>query len=265
VTTISVSQLLADRVLVGTTADALDRTVTVDGGNKQFIFAGGIQWDATEHLRLGAQVRTPGLVLGGSATVVYERAQFGTDGTDDLVFRDKDARFTYKYPINLIGGVAWVDSGWALEVNVRYHGSVGAYDLLSSERTGQRVVYAPGTDPVVTNPAFASVVQEAASVVNLAVGGSLRVSRSVRLHAGIFTDGSPIGNEETSLFRAMDLTGGAVGASLAIGRLSGSLGFTGSLGTSGPRDIGPSLGGATTETRIKVKTISFIYALAYNF
>lgn len=265
ITTLSISQLLADRVLVGSTAEALDRTVTVDGGNKQFIFAGGIQWEPIDHLKFGAQVRTPGLVLGGSATVVYERAQFGTDGTDDLVFRDPDAKFSYKYPLNLIGGVAWVDSGWALEVNLRYHGSIAAYDLLSSERTGQRVVYSPVTDPVVTNPAFASVVQEAASVLNVAVGGSVRISPAFRLHAGLFTDGSPVGNEATSIFRKMDLTGGALGASLVVGRLAGSLGFTGSVGTSGPRDIGPSLGGATTETRIKVRTFAFIYALSYNF
>lgn len=265
VTTLSVSQLLADRLVDGATASALDRTVTIDGSSKQFIFAGGVQWDATDHLRLGAQVRTPGLVLGGSAVVAYNRSQFSTDGTDDVVFRDEDAKFSYKYPLNLVGGVAWVDPGWAVEVNVRYHGAVGAYDLVSSEHLGQRVVYTPDTDPVVTNPGLASAVHEAKSVVNLAIGGSVRVSNSVRLHAGFFNDGSPVANEATSLFRQMDLTGGSVGASLAIGRLSGSLGFTGSVGTSGPRDIGPSLGGTTTETRIKVQSVSFIYALAYNF
>lgn len=265
ITTLSVSQLLVDRLVAGSTASGLDRTATVDASNKQFILAGGVQWDATKHLRLGAQVRTPGLVLGGSAVVAYNRSQFSTGGTDDVVFRDEDAKFSYKYPLNLVGGVAWVDPAWAVEVNVRYHGSVAAYDLLSSDRLGQRVVYTPDTDPVVTTPGFTSAVQEAKSVVNLAVGGSVRVSNSVRLHAGFFNDGSPVANEATSIFRQMDLTGGSVGASLAIGRLSGSLGFTGSVGTSGPRDIGPSLGGTTTETRIKVQSVSFIYALAYNF
>lgn len=265
ITNLGVSQLLSDRYLVGTSFEALDRIVTIDGSTQQLIFAGGVQWEPTRNLRVGAQVRTPGLRIGGSANLVYERAEFGTGTTDDLVFRDDEATFRYKYPLNVIGGVAWVDSTWAFEVNLRYHGSVSAYELLSSDTTGQRVVVPPGADPIVTRPAFSPVVQEARSIVNVAVGGSLRVSRSVRLHAGLFTDRSPVANEETSIFRSMDLTGGAIGASLAVGRLAGSLGFTGSVGTSGPRDIGPSLGGTTTETRIKVRTLAFIYALSYNF
>ena len=265
VTNLGVSQLLSDRFLDGPTSLALDRVVTVDATGKQFIFAGGIQWDATTHLRIGAQVRTPGLQVGGTANVVYERAEFGTNGIDDLVFRDEKAAFRYKYPLNLIGGVAWVDSTWALEVNVRYHGSIAAYDLIASELTGQRVVIPVSADPVATQPAFEPVVQEAKAIVNLAVGGSFKVSRSVRLHAGFFTDRSPVANVETSIFRSMDLAGGAVGASLAVGRLSGSLGFTGSFGTSDPRDIGPSLSGSVTETRLKVQTAAFIYALSYNF
>jgi hypothetical protein len=265
VTNLGVSQLLTDRYLLGTSYAALDRIVTIDASTKQFIFAGGIQWEPTTHLRVGLQARSPGLVVGGSANLVYERAQFGTGGTDDLIFRDQNATFRYKYPLNLIGGVAWVDSSWALEVNARYHGSVAEYDLLSSELTGQRVVIPPLSDPVVSRPTFTPVVQEARAIVNLAIGGSLRVSRSVRLHAGFFADQSPIENTETTIFRSIDLTGGSIGASIAVGRLSGSLGFTGSVGTSGPRDIGPSLSGTTTETRLKVKTAAFIYALSYNF
>jgi hypothetical protein len=265
ITNLGVAQLVSDRFLDGTTSEALDRVVTIEGNTSQFIFAGGVQWEPTDHLRLGAQVRTPGLTIGGSANVVYERAAFGSGGVDDLVFRDQKATFRYKYPLNLIGGVAWVDSAWALEVNLRYHGSVAAYDLLSSDLTGQRIVIPPDTDPIVSRPAFASVVQEARSIVNLAVGGSLRLSRAVRLHAGFFTDRSPVANEGTSIFRTMNLTGGSGGASLKLGRLSGSLGFTGSFGTSAPSVLESAITGDTTETRLKVRTLAFIYALAYNF
>jgi hypothetical protein len=265
ITNFGVAQLVSDRLLVGTTSEAISRIVTIDGSTKQFVFAGGAQWEPTRHLRVGAQVRSPGLAIGGNATVVLQRTQFGAGGTDDLAFRDPEATFRYKIPLNIVGGVAWVDSAWALEVNVRYHGGVSAYDMVSSDLTGQRVVVPPAAPPIVTQAAFAPVVEEARSVVNLAIGGSVRISRTFRLHAGFFTDESPVGNPQQSIFRELDLVGGAIGASLTVGRLSGSLGFTASTGSSGPQSIASSLSGTTTETRLKVTTAAFIYALSYNF
>jgi hypothetical protein len=47
--------------------------------------------------------------------------------------------------------------------------------------------------------------------------------------------------------------------------LSGAVGVTGSWGESDDRQIGPSLGGQTAQTRINVQSYNLMYALSYEF
>ena len=72
-------------------------------------------------------------------------------------------------------------------------------------------------------------------------------------------------NPETSLFRKLDLTGFPGGVSFGAGRLQASVGLSTSRGTSEERQIGPSLGGFTSLTRIKVTTYNLLYAISFAF
>jgi len=87
----------------------------------------------------------------------------------------------------------------------------------------------------------------------------------VRAHVGFFTDNSPVADAATSIYRKVDLVGGSLGLSLKWGALSGSLGFTGSSGTSEARSSGTTIGGQPTVTEVKVSTFTALYALSYAF
>ena len=265
ITNMSISQELGDRWLQPTSYQAGVRNFNTDGSTSALVFGGGIQWDAGDHLRLGAQVRAPGLRLGGASSVTFTQAVLGPTVNTDLAFRDEEAEFNYKLPLFLGGGVAWVADGWQAEFDVRYYGSVSAYPLYSSDVSGRFVEQQDGSDPVVEDVAFADVIQDTRSVLNLAVGGSINLSKTFKLHAGFFTDNSPNAESDITIFRTLDLVGGSLGVSARIGRLSGSVGVNGATGSSTDREIGPSLSGSVADTKLKVTTFSIMYAFSFDF
>lgn len=265
VTSLSVSQELGDRWLQPT-GFALDaRNLETDGSTSQVLLSLGAQWEPTAHLRLGINLRTPGARLGGSSSVTFSRSIVGNSTNRDLFFRDRNARFEYHLPLYVGAGVAWVEDGWEAEFNARFYGAPGDYAVLSSPMTAQVVEQAAGDAPVVRAVAFPDVVQENRAIVNLAVGGSIRLSPTFRLHAGFFTDNSPNARSGLTVFRTLDMIGGSLGASATVGKLSGSLGVTASSGTSTSQQIGPSLSGTTASTRLTITTVSVVYALSITF
>ena len=122
---------------------------------------------------------------------------------------------------------------------------------------------ASGT-PTVEQREFEPLTESLQSVTNLALGLNYPLSGSWRLHAGDFTDGSPVGDAETSTFGVVDLTGITFAVSFG-GRLSGSLGISSSWGTTDEVLIGPSLGGAVGSTAVDIRTINLHYAVSYTF
>lgn len=265
VTSMSIAQELGDRWLRPTTYQANIRNLNTDGSTGQFMFGVGAQWEPTEKLRLGAKIRTPGLRVGGKSSVTFTESIFGPASSIDLSFRDKDTRFEYKMPLYIGGGAAWIEDGWEVEMDARYYSAPGDYAVFSSSVPGRLVLQGDTGDPTVSDAAFMPVQQESRSIVNLSIGGSVRLSRYFRLHGGFFSDNSPNASSDVTIFRTINMYGGSLGASATVGKLSGSVGVTGAAGTSTARDIGPSLSGATAETKLKIETMSIVYALSYSF
>src|SRR4051812_18221715 len=123
---------------------------------------------------------------------------------------------------------------------------------------------AAGT-PTTGTLAFADNVEQTKAVTNVSVGGHYALSPRFRVHAGFFTDNSPVEHPESSIFRAVDLTGFSAGVSLGAGKLTASAGVSGSSGTSAEREVGPTLGGREGVTKVKVRTINLLYAVSYAF
>ena len=265
VTSMSLAQELGDRWLQATEFEANIRHLNSEGSTSQVLFSVGAQWEPTEKLRLGAHVRTPGIRVGGASSLTYSESILIPGTTIDLSFRDMKTRFEYKLPVYAGLGAAWSEPGWQVEVDARFYGAPGEYAVFSSDVPGDVVIQDAGEDPVLEEAAFSDVMQRNRSIVNLAVGGSIRLSPTFRLHAGFFTDNSPNASTDVTIFRTLNMVGGSLGASATIGKLSGSLGITGSTGTSSPRDIGPSLSGTSAETKLKITTLSLVYALSYTF
>jgi hypothetical protein len=152
-----------------------------------------------------------------------------------------------------------------VELDVRYYGSASDYEMFSSDSGSLLIATDAAGVPTITNPAFTPVVNRARSIVSYALGANFSVSRSFRLHAGVFSDPSPVSAPSRSTFRAVDLTGGSGGVSLGAGRLTASLGVASSWGTTSERAIGPSLGGAEAVTDVTIRTFTALYAVSFTF
>ena len=188
----------------------------------------GVQWDP--HPRWNARracVSTPAWRLGGhAASSTTRRRAPRRPPNATLAIRDEQARFEYKLPPRSPAGLAYrVDRG-SLEVDARWHDGTSTLRHLHHGR-GRHPDRGPG------RPARGSQrrrlsprpVYEARSVVNVALGGTLRCSPAWLLHAGVFTDRSPVAGGGDAFFPKIDFAGATLGATLSGDHLSGSLGI----------------------------------------
>jgi hypothetical protein len=260
------SQSISDRLLTpGTAATTLIRNLETDGSTGSLLVTGGVQVDVSTKFHLGATVTSPGIRISGSSRVTYQNTAFSGAGSRDIAFRDDEAEFDYRDPLRVTIGAA-VDLGKAeLEADLRYHGSRDSYALFSSDVQAALITTDAAGTPTTGTLAFADVIEKTKAVYNLAIGGHYAFSPGFRVHAGFFTDDSPVDEEATSTFRALDLGGGSGGVSFGAGKLKATAGVSFSRGTSDQRQVGPSLGGFQGLTRVKVRTYNLLYAISYEF
>lgn len=264
-TNLSQAQSTTDRYLTATTDTTRTRQLIADGKATGLLLTLGAQLDAGKGIHAGLKVVTPSLRTGGSASVTAASDRFDDGGSTQQFFHDESARLEYPIPIEIAGGLAWKGAGAELEVGFRYHGSHGPFELLSSDNYVETVTTADGQPPGSTTAPFTPVVEAWKSVVNVQVGGNIRLNRAWRLHAGFYTDRSPVADPATSAFRSVNLTGTSVGVRLSGSHLSGSAGVTAAWGTTAPRELGPILGGESSATTLQVRTVTLLYSLAYAF
>lgn len=261
ITSLSQNQSISSRVTTPTSASLTEQSFSAEGSTWQLQPSGGVQWDATSRIILGARVVAPGIRILGGTRMTLETSQFTSPTSTDLVFRDNEATFDYKRPLEASVGAAYHTSSIELELDVHYYGAINSYELYSSDSTATLTTVDSTGTPTVTNPPFIATVNNARAVTNVAVGGHYRLSQSLRVHAGFASDLSPVDDEAQSIFRKVDLSRFTAGLSLTGQRLSGSLGLGYSVG-SGTREF---LGPATGETRLNIKTLNVLFGLSFAF
>lgn len=264
ITSVGTNQQVADRFVTQTTADRASRSLNFDGQYWQMQFTAGVQWDISEQIRFGGTITSPGIGLGGSARLISQSSRGDASGTEDVVFQDNEADFRHELPGRAAAGLAVNLGRLEVEADVKYYGSLDRYELLSSEETSVLVTTDASGTPSVSQREFTPITEVTSAVTNLALGLNYPLSGSWRLHGGVFTDGSPVGDPETSAFGSVDLTGMALAVSFG-GRLSGSIGVSSSWGTTEEGTVGPTLGGVSRETTVDIRTFNFHYALSYTF
>lgn len=261
ITSLSQNQSISSRVTTTASASLSEQSFSAEGSTWQLQPSGGMQWDATSRISLGARVVAPGIRITGSTRMTLETSQFTSPTSTDLVFRDDKAVFEYKRPLEASVGAAYHASSMELELDVHYYGALNSYELYSSDSLGTLTTVDNTGTPTVTNPAFIATVNSARAVTNVAVGGHYRLSQSLRVHAGFASDLSPVDDEAQSIFRKVDLSRFTTGLSLTGRRLSGSLGLGYSVG-SGTREFpGP----ATGDTRLTIKTVNVLFGFSFAF
>ena len=245
-----------------TNGATVTRAFAVDGSAWLVRGTVGLQWDVTPKFSLGLSAETGTARLWGSSYYSDQLTTAFGDGFETLTFRDPSARMEYKLPFLLAGGAALRLGKVQLEADARWYGSVGTFDLYSSDSLGTGLKQSAGSAPVTSTVELAPVTLSYRSVVNLAIGASIPLSQTWKLHLGFSADQSPLPNTD-EIFRKVNVIGATAGVSFAVSRVTGALGLGLQTGQSPVTTVGiaPSL----IDTRITVKTFQLMYSLAYTF
>jgi hypothetical protein len=266
ITSLTQNQTINDRLVLPTGVITSLRPYTTDGSVQHLLLTAGAQWDLGSAVTVGATVTSPGLRVGGNSKITFSQTTFdAAGGESDLAFRDSKAKFDYKIPLRATAGATFRYSRGQIELDVRYYGAEDEYEMLSSDSVATLITTDAAGIPTISHPVFTPVLNRARSIVGFALGANYPLSNAVRLHAGVFTDPSPVSAPSRSTFRAVDLTGASGGVSLGSGKLTASLGVSSSWGTTTDRAIGPSLGGLEGRTDITVRTFTVLYSVSYTF
>ncbi len=264
-TSLGLDQGVADHLVQGDSATTVSRRLSAEGTTYHLVGTFGAQWDPAPRWTLGVRATAPGWRLGGSSQLEYQGVRSTASGNDALAVRDEQARFEYKLPAEIAGGLAYRFGRGAIEVDARWHDGASRYDLYSSDVVGT-LTSDPANGPATrSDVSLAPTVFEARSVVNLSLGGRYALSESWLVHAGFFTDRSPVAGAGDAFFPKLDFAGATLGVTRSGTHLSGFLGIGYTSGESDEVPIGTLLGGASAVGRFKVRTLSLNYAVSYAF
>jgi long-subunit fatty acid transport protein len=266
ITSLSEIQTFSEQVALPTTADAFLRNLDAQGSIWNLTGTLGVQWDATEHIVVGAMMRTPGLKIIQSGSATYQNVDNRSTPWNQTFFTDKDATFDYRLPLDVNVGVAWRSKAFEAEFDLRYHSAISEYTLLASSLPVRITTTDPATGlPVYTTQAFPGVNNGARTVWNYAFGGRYNLNEIWSFHGGFFSDASPTNAAGANLFRSVDMYGITAGAKVRGDHLSGSFGLGYSWGSSQPFQFGDPVTGTPINTRLTITSLSLLYAVAYKF
>ena len=123
---------------------------------------------------------------------------------------------------------------------------------------------AAGGNPVVAQQPFPGIRTETRSVLNFAVGGAYRTSPKVKIYGGIYSNLSPIGNQDETRYRKINMWGATAGAEFRVWKLTLALGGFFSGGTSASYVVVDPVLSDPVETKMNVSSFGLIWAIAYG-
>ena|SRR5215471_14989821 len=265
-TNISRNAVVSDRVASQNSLTSVLIASRASGDAIQVRPLAGVQYEASTHLLFGGMVRMPAITLLKSGSYTSEGVADGAAESQGLSFFDPNARFTYRFPVELHGGAAYVSPRLEIETDVHAFTSVGTYTLLSSDQPIITYADTTTTTPTIGTQPFTGFVSQSRGVVNVSAGGHIALSASGawRLHFGAETDLSPVGSAD-QVFTRVNLYGGTIGVSGTRGGFQFTVGVNYRSGSSGEVALRPLPGNETSESIIRIRTIGLIYALSYKF
>lgn len=236
----------------------LVRNLRLDATTWYGLFQAGVQWEIASGWIVGALIKTPGVRLYGKGLFSFLDQQTG--GPSFTTIYDRSARFFTPNPFQANVGLAY-QAGWgAIEANVRFHAGTHTGPLVESDQpVNSLTAGVPSQEP------FPPVLFRIRPIVNVEVGGHVAVSKITRLHAGFFTDTSPVATDTTPvLFPQVNLWGVTAGASFDGERLSASLGLQFARGSSRSFSLGAGLPGGPIEAKLVVDTLTALISFSYR-
>ena len=260
-------QSASDRIADNTGLKSLLVSSRVTGSSILLRGQGGVQYDMTSHWRVGGAVRTPGATLIRSSTLTFDGVLDAGSASLGASLFDPSAQFAYHLPWEFQGGTAFVHERAQFEVDVEGYTAISAYTMVgtseSSVTYGDKGTNVPPS--IVTQP-FGGLTSASNGVVNVSAGGHvvLLKGRSLRIHGGVATNQSPVNTADTIFTRA-DLLSWTLGLSGSLARLQFAAGLNRKSGTADDVRLRNLLSGRIVTSSIDIRTLGFIYSLAYQF
>jgi len=238
-------------------------TLRATGNEWDVIFGLGAQWDILPALTLGVLVRSPGLRIGNGSLVTYESSLLRPGAPTTSFFRDENGQFQYKQPWEASLGIAYRFGVAQLEADLRYHDALSSYAFYQSSVPLQVVVQNPdGTTSTSTQP-IPTFTYSARRVYNAAIGGNVKLSDTITLHAGFYTTLSPVADPATSPLRQADLYGFTGGVDFQLAHFGASVGAGYQFGNSAATSS--VISDQALQSTVKLESISVFYAISYQF
>jgi hypothetical protein len=247
------------------------RTETMSGYNFHLLPVASFQWDALPWLGLGGVFAPPALRIlsGGSLTLTGVDTENATTPsvTRNVAFRDTKATFSYVIPGRLSLGAAVHFGIVEVELDAHWYVATGPYNLISSTAQVKTINAISGMQPQTVLSPFPAQVWATRNIVDLNLGGNVRVSKLIKLLVGFYSDHAP-GSVQSNVFQNVTFYGVRAGVSFNSSSLSGSVGLGYEWGsTNVPLQANfPGSDMATiTNQPLSLQTLSLLFALAYVF
>jgi len=259
-------QSASDRIGDATGLQSLLVSSRISGSALQLRSLVGAQYDMQDW-RFGGAIRTPALTVHRSGSITLDGVLDAHAGSYGASLFDTNARFEFHLPWEFQGGAAYVRDRYEIEADLLAHSPVNAYSLISTNAS--TLLYGsagPNVPPSVIPQPFPGLTSESNGVVNVGVGGHYRPieDRDFRIHGGIGSSRSPVGDSDT-VFSKVNLFTWTLGVSGTWNKFQFSAGFNHQSGTANNITLRNLLNGATVNTSADVRTAGFIYSLAYQF
>jgi hypothetical protein len=259
-------QSASDRIADPAGLRSLLVSARASGSALQLRAQGGVQHDAGRW-RLGGAVRSPGLTLYTSGTVVLDGVVVDQQGSAGASIFDPGAQLEYHLPWEFQAGAALVGPRLELEFDVQAFTRIDAYPLLSSGQPVLRYSDAGANAlPVVTSHLFPGLTSASDGVVNVGAGAHYRLfkDRNLLVHAGVGSNRSQVAPAD-DVFNAVDLTTWSIGASGTWGKFQFAVGMSRQQGTADDVALRTLLNGGLVRSPVEVRLTGLIYSLAYQF
>lgn len=259
-------QSASDRIADPAGLRSLLVSARASGSALQLRAQGGVQYDAGQ-MRLGGAVRTPGLTIHKSGTVVLDGVIAGLPGSAGASLFDPGAALEYRLPWEFQTGVAFVGPRLEVEFDVQAFTSIEAYPLLSSGQPVLRYADAGANAlPIVTSSPYPGLTSASDGVVNVGAGVHYRLfkDRNLLVHAGVGSNRSQVAPAD-DVFNKVDLGTWSLGASGVLGKFQFAIGISRQQGTADDVSLRNLLNGGSVNSPVEIRLTGLIYSLAYQF
>lgn len=191
-------------------------------------FALAASWRATDRIAIGAQLRSPTLLIHGSRDARLDELTVTNAGTPAALITNSSGRLEggdadLKRPFEAALGVSYSGDRWSLEADINVRTAISTYKTNHDGvliRTTEIDAVGNITEDEYVFPGGETTER---AVINGAIGGSYRLNAAFALHTGFFTDRSSVDNS-SSIYQKINLYGFTIGVSYTGEHSSVSLG-----------------------------------------